>query len=111
MTTVMRKLQILDPAGEAPHLQNRLAPLLQGVKGTSVGFRVQWPSFDVFMERVKELLAERYGIQQVNYLYTGSDGTATGKRAIRGRSDAPSWGKAFDEFAQKSDWAILGLAA
>ena len=104
-------IQILDPVGEVPQLRKRLAPLVQNVENTSVGFRVQWPSFDIFMERVKELLAERYGVRQVNYLYTGSDGCATGKRAIRGRSDAVTWGKVFDDFASKSDWSILGLAA
>ncbi len=104
-------IQILDPVGEVPERRKRLAPLLQNVANTSVGFRVQWPSFDIFMERVKELLAERYGVKQVNYLYTGSDGCATGKRAIRGRSDAVTWGKVFDDFASKSDWSILGLAA
>ena len=111
MAPTLRTIQILDPSGEAPNVQNRLAPLVQSVKGTSVGFRVQWTSFDVFMDRIKELLEERYGVKQVNYLFTGSDGTASGKRTIRGRSDAPSWTKVFDDFAGKSDWAILGLAA
>ncbi|MEK7873197.1 MAG: hypothetical protein AAB502_04990 [Chloroflexota bacterium] len=111
MTTSLHTIQILDPAGEVPQETKRLAPLVQNVENTSVGFRVQWPSFDIFMERVKELLEERYGVKQVNYLYTGSDGCATGKRAIRGRSDAVTWGKVFDDFSAKSDWAILGLAA
>lgn len=111
MTTTLRKIQILDPAGEVPKLQNRLAPLVQNVRGTSVGFRIQWTSFDIFMDRIKELLEERYGVRQVNFLFTGSDGTFSGKRTIRGRSDASSWQKAFDDFGAKSDWAILGLAA
>ena len=105
------KIQILDPAGEVPSAKAALAPRVQGIAGTSVGFRVQWPSFDIFMERVEELLKERHGVRNVQTMYTGSDGTAAGKVTIRGRSDAVSWNKAYDDFARKIEWGIFGLAA
>ena len=105
------KIEILDPVGDVPAGGRQLAPLLENVGGTRVGFRVQWPSFDIFMERVGELLKGLYGVKTIDMLYTGSDGTAAGKVSIRGRSDAVSWDRTYDELAGKVDWAISGLAA
>ena len=105
------KIQILDPVGAVPAGGRPLAPLLASVSGSRVGFRVQWPSFDIFMERIGELLQDLYGVKSIDMLYTGSDGTAAGKVSIRGRSDAVSWDRTYDELAGKVDWAISGLAA
>ena len=54
------KIQILDPVGNVPVGGHKLAPLLENVGGSRVGFRVQWPSFDIFMERIGELLRDLY---------------------------------------------------
>ena len=105
------KIQILDPVGDVPAGGHQLAPLLDSVGGSRVGFRVQWPSFDIFMERIGELLRDLYGVKSIDMLYTGSDGTAAGKVSIRGRSDAVSWDRTYDELAGKVDWAVSGLAA
>ncbi len=104
-------IQILDPTGVISGSGRGLAPLLKSVAGTSVGFRVQWPSFDIFMGRVDTLLKQRYGVKTIHTMFTGSDGTAAGKVTIRGRSDAISWSKAYDDLAEKIDWGIFGLAA
>jgi hypothetical protein len=104
-------IQILDPVGEMPAKGNPLAPLAAGAAGSRVGFRVQWPSFDIFMERIGELLRDLYGVAGIDTMYTGSDGTAAGKVAIRGRSDAINWDRAYDELAGRIDWGISGLAA
>ncbi|MBM3346934.1 MAG: hypothetical protein FJY55_10640 [Betaproteobacteria bacterium] len=105
------KIRILDPVGALPPGGKPLAPLLDGVGGSRVGFRVQWPSFDIFMERIGELLRDLYGVKSIDMLYTGSDGTAAGKVSIRGRSDAVSWDRTYDALAGKVDWAVSGLAA
>ena len=105
------KIQILDPVGNVPAGGHKLAALLPGVGGSRVGFRVQWPSFDIFMERIGELLRDLYGVKSIDMLYTGSDGTAAGKVSIRGRSDAVSWDRTYDELAGKVDWVVSGLAA
>ncbi len=104
-------LQILDPTGVVSGGGRGLAPLINGIAGTRVGFRVQWPSFDIFMGRVDTLLRQRYGVKTIETMFTGSDGTAAGKVTIRGRSDAISWSKAYDDLAKKIDWGIFGLAA
>ncbi len=104
-------IRMLAPTGECAAHDSKLAPTLKTVRGTVAGFRVQWPSFDIFMKKVEELLIEKHGVTKVNYMFTGSDGTAAGKVVIRGRSDAVSWAKAYDDFAARNNWGILGLAA
>ena len=89
------KIQILDPVGSVPAGGRKLAPLLESVGGTRVGFRVQWPSFDIFMERVGELLRDLYGVKSIDMLYTGSDGTAAG-------SANGNWNNAGDRASRRS---------
>lgn len=104
-------IRMLDPRGAVEGRARKLAPLAKSVQGSVGGFRVQWPSFDIFMEKMEELLVARHGVSKVNYMFTGSDGTAAGSVVIRGRSDAVSWAKAYDDFAAKNSWGIFGLAA
>lgn len=104
-------IRILSPAGEAAAGHHRLAPPLASAAGSRVGLRIQWPSFDVYMDRMVELLVQRHGVAGTTTMFTGSDGTAAGKVTIRGRSDATSWAKAYDDFRAKTDWGIFGLAA
>lgn len=103
-------IRIMNPVAEFSGGGRGLAPLIPGVAGTTVGFRVQWPSFDIFMNRMGELLKGR-GVKETTTMFTGSDGTAAGKVTIRGRADAISWAKAYDDLAAKIDWGIFGLAA
>jgi len=105
------RIQIMDPTGDTGGPGKKNAPLIADVKGTNVGFRVQWPSFDIFMNRMEELLVKDYGVSKTHYMFTGSDGTAAGKVTIRGRADAISWAKAYDDLAAKISWGIFGLAA
>jgi len=102
---------MLTPKARLNSKGKALAPLLKSMQGTVGGFRVQWPSFDIFMEKIEELLIARHGASKVNYMFTGSDGTAAGKVVIRGRSDAVSWAKAYDDFAARNAWGIFGLSA
>lgn len=104
-------IHIMNPVAEFAQGGSGLAPLISSVAGTTVGFRVQWPSFDVFMNRMGELLQQRFDVKQIHTMFTGSDGTAAGKVTIRGRADAKSWAKAYDDLAARIDWGIFGLAA
>ena len=104
-------IQIMNPVGEFSGGGKKIAPRIATVAGSSVGFRVQWPSFDIFMNRMDELLTQDHGVKNVTTMFTGSDGTAAGKVTIRGRADAVSWAKAYDDLAAKIDWGIFGLAA
>ena len=107
----MSTIDILNPVGSPPNNIKPLAQPVDTVHDSSVGFRVQWPSFDIFMERVEELLFERHRVRQVHHMYTGSDGTAAGKVSIRGRSDVQSWNRYYDDLASKIQWGIFGLGA
>jgi len=107
----MSLIQMLDPKGDIDAKARPPAPLLKTIHGTVGGFRVQWPSFDIFMVKLEELLIAKFSVSKVNYMFTGSDGTAAGKVVIRGRADAVSWAKAYDDFAAKNAWGIFGLCA
>ncbi len=109
--SVRGTIQILNPVAEFRGKGRGLAPLLPSLSGTRVAFRVQWPSFDIFMNRLGEGLQRSHGVREIHTMFTGSDGTAAGKVTIRGRADAVSWAKAYDELAAKTDWGIFGLAA
>jgi len=103
--------RILSPAGQAAPGRRESAPPLGRVAGSRVGLRIQWPSFDVYLARLVELLVQRHGVAGTTTMFTGSDGTAAGRVTIRGRSDATRWAKAYDDFRAKTDWGIFGLAA
>ena len=105
------RVQILNPVAEFSGAGRGLAPRLPTVSGSRVAFRVQWPSFDIFMNRLGERLKHAHGVREIHTMFTGSDGTAAGKVTIRGRADAVSWARAYDDLARKSDWGIFGLAA
>jgi hypothetical protein len=104
-------IQVLNPVAEFRQGGRPLAPRLSGVSGTRVGFRVQWPSFDLFMNRLGELLQRDHGVKQIHTMFTGSDGTAAVKVTIRGRADSVSWAKAYDDLRDRTDWVVSGLAA
>ncbi|MBI4307782.1 MAG: hypothetical protein HY684_03140 [Chloroflexi bacterium] len=102
----VRMIDILDPVAEPPKRSNKLAPLLEDVRGKAVGFRIQWSNFDVFCQRVEELLREQHQPSRVNRLDLLMESGVRGRAA--GTAAKP---QELDEFAKKSDWAIVGLAA
>lgn len=113
----MGVIEVLDPTMEGPKVRRALAPLLDDVDGKNAGFRIFWSRFDIFMERFEELLREHYKVGEL-VKYYGHMGDLAG-----GRTDGvsePMVGKHLDEterqalikeFYDKSQWAILGLAA
>ena len=110
-------IEVLDPTMEGPKIRRKLAPLLDGVDDKSVGFRIFWSRFDVFMKRFEELLRERYKVKEL-VKYYGHMGDIAG-----GRTDGVAEimvGKHLEEterqalvkeFYDKSQWAVIGLAA
>lgn len=109
--TASNTTRILSPAGQPAAGRREAAPPLARVAGSRVGLRIQWPSFDVYLTRLVQLLVQRHGVVGTTTMFTGSDGTAAGRVTIRGRSDATRWAKAYDDFRAKTDWGIFGLAA
>ncbi|MGH3757574.1 hypothetical protein [Actinophytocola sp.] len=70
-----------------------------------VAFRVQWESFDTFMERVGSNLRDRFGVVDVNWwkLPKLPDWSRASQLAVFDRQ--------LTDLAARSDWAIVGLAA
>jgi hypothetical protein len=103
-----RYLTIGNPVAEGPPATGRLNPAPSSVRGTRVGFRVQWDSFDVFMHEMETILRDAYGVADVSWWnLMGSI-----QEEARGRAANPAaFARKADEFAEVSDWAILGLAA
>lgn len=113
----MGVITTLDPTMEGPKVRRKLAPLLDDVDQKNVGFRIYWSRFDIFMERFEELLREHYSVGEL-VKYYGHMGDLTGAKT-QGVSE-PMVGKSLDEterkrlikeFYDKSQWAVLGLAA
>lgn len=94
---------IVNPVVADPEGTGKLVPTLQGVEGTSVGIRVMWRSFGLFVDHVEGLLTERHGISSITKVDIESQvgGKAAGMHASK---------EQLDTLAAKADWAILGLA-
>ncbi len=96
----MSLIEVLDPTEEGPKGARLLAPRLEDVNGKTVGFRMQWTRFDVFMDRFEELFRERFAPKEVLRLTGMHSSYFTGTRA-----------RESDEFTSQLDWAVVGLAA
>lgn len=99
----MAKIEFLDPTMSSSASAHELAPRVETVNGKTVGLRVQWTRFELFMDRFEELLQERYqpeGIVRIS-------GKTAGKLMDKAGMASPR----AEEFFQKADWAVLGLAA
>lgn len=105
----MPKLKIMDPVVEPPQNDKEIAPLLDTVEGKSVFFRIQWDAYDVFVHRFRELLQERVHPRETTILDLRYDSPDYAPYADRRKTE--KWTKKFDDYASRSDWAVLGLAA
>lgn len=108
-----RRLRMLSPVGTTISKTSRLAPVLKDVRGKAAGFRIQWSSFGIFMERFEELLRERYKPSTVHVMDQRweSTGISAAKHLRESRANRDVWQKEYDDFAKQSDWAVVGLAA
>ena len=103
-----RNLTICNPVAPGPKATLRLPPTPASIEGSRVGFRVQWPSFDVFMHELEPILREKHGVRDVSWW--NLQGNL--QEEVRGRAaDPEGYARQADRFAEQSDWAILGLAA
>ena len=58
--------EILDPIGFGRHATKSLAPRLTNLQGKTVGLLdIGFPNGNLFLDRVEELLKERYGVAEV----------------------------------------------
>ena len=96
----MPLIEVMDPTEEGPKGARALAPRLEDLTGKTVGFRMQWTRFDVFMDRFEELFRERFEPRDVRRLTGMHSSYFSGERA-----------KESDSFTSQIDWAIVGLAA
>ncbi len=58
--------EILDPVGFTEKAPKPLAPRLESLRGKTVGLLdIGFPNGNLFLDRVEELLRERYGVVRV----------------------------------------------
>lgn len=100
----MAKVELINPVGDPPEDENSVARPLGDFKGKKIGFRTDhyWKSFDVFTERVRQLLKQKYGVEDTEEFKNFPN---TGGKAVA--DVAPE----FVAFSNKIDAAILGLCA
>ncbi|MBI4308692.1 MAG: hypothetical protein HY684_07800 [Chloroflexi bacterium] len=98
----MPRIRLLQPVAPEPQSASKLSPRLNDLRGKRLGFRVAWPRFAVFMDKVEKVLHERYEIGRVNRI----EGLVTQNISLYGKQkeEWAAWQKG-------SDAAILGLAA
>jgi hypothetical protein len=113
----MALIEVLDPTMEAPKKRTKLAPLLQRVDDRNVGFRIFWSRFDIFMRRFEELLRQRHKVGEI-VKYYGHMGDIAGAKTdgaaeimVGKHLDESERRALVKEFYDKSQWAVLGLAA
>lgn len=95
-----KMIELLDPTMPGPTAARDLAPRVETVNGKTVGLRVRWTRYEVFMDRFEELLQERYEPEAIVRLGQELTAYKAGKASPRA-----------DEFFERADWAVLGLAA
>lgn len=96
----MATIELLDPTMPVPARSRELAPRVDTPDGKTVGLRVRWTRFEVFMDRFEQLLQERYRPEGIIRLGQELTAYKAGKASPRA-----------DEFFERADWAVLGLAA
>ena len=58
--------EILDPLGFGKQASQSLAPRLSGLQGKTLGLLdIGFPNGNLFLDRIEELLKERYGVAEV----------------------------------------------
>jgi len=58
--------EILDPLGFGKQASKSLAPRLSGLQGKTLGLLdIGFPNGNLFLDRLEELLKERYGVAEV----------------------------------------------
>lgn len=95
--------EVISPVGTDNSKFTKLAPVLDSVEGKTAGFHdsMLWPSFGAFLDRLGELLEDRYHPKAI----------LTPKRplnVVRARAERDHL---LHEWAPKVDYAVLGLAA
>lgn len=112
------KTLMFSPVAPPPKAERPLASRLPTVNGKTAGYRIDWWNFEIFAERINELLQERYkpaGSQTLNKV-AAKYGVAeifktrdhAGRIGRAGRHGEVQ--RALDDFAKQVDYAIVGLA-
>ncbi len=97
----MAKIELLDPTGVIPDAAGSKVATLDTLHGKKIGFRVDWPNFDLFCNEADRHLREAYELRDVVH-YHPSQRTGATKEATA---------KEIKEFAGQVDAMVVGLAA
>ncbi len=91
-----RIIEVLDPTASAAEERLRLARTLPDLKGKVIGLLDNSkPNFDVFLNRIRELLAQKYGV---------APRTVQAKKSLVGLPF-----KEVGEFARQCDAVVNGM--
>ena len=97
----MGRVKLLDPTGVVPDTDAVTVAPLASLHGRRLGFRVDWPNFDVFCDELERLLHEAYELPAITQHHPSKRSTAARTQGDREMRD----------FAEGVDAAIVGLAA
>ncbi len=97
----MPKIELLDPTGVIPEAAGARLATLDTMHGKRIGFREDWPNFDVFCEEADRHLRNSFELRDVVHYRPASRNSATKDAGTR----------EMQEFARKVDAVVVGLAA
>ncbi len=104
--TTAKMLELVSPVAPPPDKRAKLAPPVDDLHGKSIGFRIQWNNFDLFMQHIEEKLQKDYQPRAIPRFDMIRDPILLDRaKGLPVRS-----GK-LQKFIEESDVAILGLAA
>jgi ABC-type amino acid transport substrate-binding protein len=98
----MGTITLFDPTAPNPAQMSELNRNVEDLRGKTIGFQIGWSSFEVFMDRIEELLRERYEIANIIRVPSRSGSAQSGRVG----EEARNW----EHFLANVDTTILGLA-
>jgi hypothetical protein len=92
--------EYLSPIAIRAKSMRHAAPRLDTLAGKTIGFRVEWPAFEVFADYVSRRFREDYGVLATPVFRTDFAASAS-------QYETPEW----RDWRDSIDAAVLGIAA
>ncbi len=94
---------LYDPTADAPTQARPPNPKLPDLRGKVIGFQIGWSRFEMFMDRIEQLLREKSEVKDVIRVPARSAAAHGGRQG----EEARNW----ETFKSRVDCAVLGLGA
>lgn len=104
----MARIELLSPVPTTALEAGRITPPLSNLQGRVLGLRIEWADFERFIDRIEERLFEVGEVGRTKRWDLVMDKGVLGRASD---SDVERRQREFEEFAEGTSAAIVGLAA